>query len=168
MDIDEIRELIKEVSTQHVSKKTGNISFKRSIKLIVSKVTWDDVTRKGALNNSDWAYHVGYCFRDAIDLQFERRMKDKKPYMVWTQGHIIHFKEGDTFTSNRELSALQVQTSKSMQWNDTEKEIDQGSVTYAHLSDVKHGALNTAVKTVTQMEFLEILITGITINVNIH
>ena len=66
---------------------------KRNTKLIVSEVTYDQ--GKGHLNNDHWHFQVPYAFLDALDLKYEQRMKNKKPYMVWTQGPLLRFKDGD-------------------------------------------------------------------------
>ena len=41
-----------------------------------------------------WAFRVGMCFADALDLSLDRRVKSKTPYYQWTQGSRFRFTEG--------------------------------------------------------------------------
>ena len=49
---------------------------------------------------TDWAFILPKAFSSALDISLETRMKNKKPYDVWTQGENFSFKEGDTFYDN--------------------------------------------------------------------
>ncbi|MCW3171403.1 hypothetical protein [Shewanella subflava] len=82
----------------------------RSVDLI-AKIKMDH------LDTNHWVYPIGYGFRDAIDIRYDERVKDKKKYMVWTQGPIISFKEGDFICSGCKCFALQVEFAQPMGWN---------------------------------------------------
>ena len=75
----------------------------------IPEVSYDTELSVGSLNNDDWFFKVPYAFREALDLKFEERKKNKKGYMVWTQGPILSFKNGDFFTAKNGSTALQVQ-----------------------------------------------------------
>ncbi|KAB7694367.1 hypothetical protein [Plesiomonas shigelloides] len=135
---------------------------KRSTQLIVKGITFNGET--GSLNNTHWKYEVGYSFRDALDLKYEQRMKNKKPYMVWTQGPIVCFKEGDVINSTCKTKALQVKFSDRMGWDTTKNEMYEGSVTYTEYSIENNSLTLLRENRCTQMEFLELLIYGNTPN----
>ncbi|MGL4767464.1 MAG: hypothetical protein ACRCV6_05230 [Formosimonas sp.] len=101
---------------------------KRGTKLIVPKITY--IKQNGSLNNNEWAFNVPYAFRDSLDIKYEERKKDKKPYMIWTQGTVLNFKEGDFLQSKDFTRALQVQFSSPMGWDSSKGEMYQGSVLY--------------------------------------
>ena len=142
--------------TTHLKSIWSN-RVKRSPKLIVD-VSYHQ--NQGHLNNAHWAFEVPYAFREALDLSFDERIKDKKRYMVWTQGPILRFKEGDVFqSSNRDLS-LQVQYAIPMGWDIPANQMSLGVVTY-----IQHGPSNSDINSMekhscTQMEFLTLLIDG--------
>ncbi|MFH1820854.1 MAG: hypothetical protein ABH852_00205 [Methanobacteriota archaeon] len=43
-----------------------------------------------------WKMAVGEAFKDAIDIKLTQKMVGGKKQMVWTQGRIFNFKQGDT------------------------------------------------------------------------
>jgi len=130
---------------------------KRSTQLIVD-VSYKE--KKGCLHNPDWAFEVPYAFRDALDLSYDQRLKNKIPYMVWTQGPVLKFKEGDVFHEKSTNNLLQVGYATTMGWDTQRNEMFQGIVnftTYQQKTDCFHkldeGSLN-------QMDFLALLING--------
>lgn len=132
--------------------------IRRSTKLIVPEVTFD--LTDGCLNNESWLFKVPYAFRDQLDIKFEQRIKDKKPYMVWTQGPILNFRLGDTFNSADGLYALQVESVSPMEWDSNLREMSLGSVIFKKYSidGAKHNLKETL--NLNQMEFLDLLING--------
>ena len=130
-------------------------NIQRSTVLIVPFVTYDN--SENSLNNDSWAFKVPYAFRDALDIRYDERKKDKKPYMVWTQGPCLRFKEGDLIHSRNGDRALQIQFASSMGWDVSNNEMYQGSVDYVEY-DSSYTKLGQRV--CSQMEFLELLIRG--------
>ena len=128
---------------------------KRSTKLIVPSVTHGDP--EGSLNNDSWAFKVPYAFRDALDIKYEERRRDKTPYMVWTQGPCLRFKEGDLVHSKDGSRVVQVRYASPMGWDVANNEMYQGSVDY-----VEYDGSYTKIgqRGCSQMEFLELLIRG--------
>ena len=57
-------------------KSLWSRKIKRKTKLIVPEVKYQNL--KGSLNNENWKFKVPYAFREALDIKFEQRMKDKK------------------------------------------------------------------------------------------
>lgn len=131
---------------------------RRGTKLIVPEITYID--RQGSLNNSHWAYRVTYAFRSALDIMYQERKKDKKPYMVWTQGPLIAFKEGDLFTSQDETKVLQVGHAKPMSWDLSKNKMDEGFINFTESEQTARGISMVNEGNCTQMQFLEILIYG--------
>jgi len=158
MKVDKIEMHLKNLWSPKFSEKTGKTTFKRSKQYIVPNISWDEEAG-GALNNDEWAYCVPYCFRDALDLRFDTLYKDKKPYKSWTQGHRINFKEGDLLASSKGFPALQVKSSTAMDWDGENNKMFEGVVNYEVFENVKFGHIGD-VKTVSQMEFLNILVCG--------
>lgn len=142
--------------------KNGKANFQRydedkKAPFIVPKVTWDDVSQTGSLNNEHWAYSVGYAFREALDLQFMERVRDKKKVNLWSQGCIINFKEGDLIFSKCEKKAVQVKYSLPMGWDEAKNEMHYGTVTYSFIDQEKN---TSEQRYATQVEFLQMLIEG--------
>jgi len=50
----------------------------------------------------DWVFAVKYSFKPALDIRLTERIKDKKPYWVWTQGGNFKFKIGYTLYNSPE------------------------------------------------------------------
>lgn len=145
-------------------KETGEMYYRanKSTELIVPSVEYCPTTRTGNLNNANWEFEVPYAFRDALGLSLDQRFKGKKPYMVWTQGPYIYFKEGDTLSSKLGSVSLTVQMSTPMSRLRGSNSIDFGVVEfkiYKLTSDGKHRY--HAIKTMDQYEFLEALIYGL-------
>ena len=131
---------------------------KRSTKLIIPEVTIKKLS--GSLNNDNWVFEVPYAFREALDIKYEERRKDKKPYMVWTQGPIINFKHGDSLTSVKESVCLQVMHANQMGWDSVKREMYQGSVIYDKYEIMNKKYTKIGEGHCSQMEFLKILIYG--------
>lgn len=132
---------------------------KRKTDLIISQVTHSGL--EGSLNNSSWVFSVGYAFRGALDIKYEQRKKDKKAYMVWTQGPLLSFKEGDLIHSQNKLRALQVRIAKPISWDIEKKEMYQGYLVFDEFKFNNGAVFETKQYTCSQMQFLEILIHGI-------
>jgi hypothetical protein len=81
--------------------------------------------------------------------------------MVWTQGPILSFKNGDSFTAKNESTALQVQFANPMGWDSAKNEMYPGSVVFKEFTvkDNKFTELNQ--HNCNQMEFLTVLISGV-------
>jgi len=134
---------------------------KRKTDLIIPKVSYDNEHSTGSLNNENWFFKVPYAFREALDIKYEERKKDKKGYMVWTQGPILSFKDGDNFTAKDNKTSLQVQFSNPMGWDSAKDEMYQGSVVFDEfiVNDQKHIKINQ--HSCNQMQFLKVLIGGV-------
>lgn len=133
----------------------------KSVKLIVSEVSYDQEQQNGNLNNEHWAFCVGYAFRDALGLSYDQRKKDKKPYMIWTQNPYIYFKEGDLLTSKCGNYNLQVKMSNAVRRVKESNSIDYGLVDFLIFKKSEGGYRYHAIKTMTQYEFLQTLIYGL-------
>lgn len=127
----------------------------------IPEVKFDSELNVGTLDNNEWYFRVPYAFREALDIKFEERMKDKKGYMIWTQGPILSFKDGDTFAAQNEKSALQVKFSNSMGWDPAKNQMYQGSIVFDRfdVSGYKHTKISQ--HSCNQMDFLKILISGV-------
>lgn len=101
---------------------------KRRTELIVPEVTYSN--NVGSLNNESWFFDVPYSFRSALDIKYEQRMKLKKPYMVWTQGPILGFKQGDFIHSRCATRAVMVHDAQIMGWDVDKNEMFEGVVVY--------------------------------------
>jgi hypothetical protein len=133
-------------------------TVKRTTVLIVSEVTYYE--RKGSLNNESWVFIVGYSFRDALNIKFEERKKNKNAYMVWTQGPLLSFKEGDMIHSKDGKRIVQVRFADPMGWDAATNEMYQGSVFYSEYMPSDNTYLKLNEHTCTQMQFLQLLIHG--------
>lgn len=142
---------------EHLKSMWGS-KVKRKTDLIVPQVTYKD--RRGSLHNDSWAFKVTYSFREALDIKYEERRKNKKPYMVWTQGPIISFKEGDLIHSKNGSRSVQVRIASQMGWDTTKEEMYQGNVIYSEYAASGNSVSKPAEHTCTQMEFLQLLING--------
>lgn len=127
----------------------------------IPEVSYDTELSVGSLNNDDWFFKVPYAFREALDLKFEERKKNKKGYMVWTQGPILSFKNGDFFTAKNGSTALQVQFADPMGWDSTKNEMYLGSVVFKEFSVSGNKFTELNQHSSSQMEFLKILISGV-------
>lgn len=132
--------------------------IKRTPELIVPRVTYDG--REGNLCNDSWSFKVSYEFRDALDINYEERRKDKKPYMVWTQGPLLRFKDGDFLHSKDGGRAAKIRFATPMGWDSTNNEMYQGSVVYLRYSLTGNAFSELDEKSCTQMQFLQMLIYG--------
>ena len=139
-------------------KSMWSTKTKRSTKLIIPQVTYKNSI--GSLNNDNWFFHVPYAFREALDIKFEERKKDKKSYMVWTQGPIISFKEGDILHSKDKNQTIQIRFANQMGWDTSKEEMYQGSVVYSEYTTSNNTLIKQAEHSCTQMQFLQLLING--------
>ena len=140
------------------SKTDTNKKIKRKTEYIVPEISY--INEVGSLHNEHWVYKVPYAYTEALDIKYEQRMKDKKPYMIWTQGPVISFKDGDFLTKKDDKNALQVIYSQPMGWDTSKNEMYQGSITYDYfeINNGKH--IKTKTNTCNQMQLLELLIYG--------
>ncbi|HIF9342099.1 TPA: hypothetical protein ACX6RU_002184 [Photobacterium damselae] len=125
----------------------------KNVPFIVPAVTWDSVSQTGSLNNDHWAFNVGYQFREALDLIFMERVRNKQKVYRWSQGPIIAFKEGDLIRSKDNKRSVQVRFANPMGWDVDKNDMYYGSVTY-----LESNSLET--KILSQIDFLNLLITG--------
>ena len=139
-------------------KSMWSHKIKRKTDLIVSKITYSGNT--GSLNNESWAYQVPFAFRDALDIKYEQRMKDKKPYMIWTQGPILNFKDGDVLTDKNNKKAVQVLFANRMGWDTTSNKMYEGNVVYDTFKITSGEYIKGEQKTCSQMQFLSLLVCG--------
>ena len=140
--------------------KDENRKNTRSTTLIVPEISYN--RSEGFLENEHWYFNVPYAFRDALDIKFEERKKDKKPYMVWTQGPILNFKEGDCFSSKNGKAVLQIRFANPMGWDQSKKIMYEGSVSYDMYSTQDTSSFfKVGDDTCSQMDFLKLLITGV-------
>ena len=145
------------------NKETGEKYYRadKSTKLIVSGVSFDENQKNGHLNNDHWSFCVGYAFRDALGLSFDQRKKNKVAYMIWTQSPYIYFKEGDLLTSKCGDYILQVNMANAVRREKTTHLIDYGLVGFSILKKREGKYRHHAIKTMTQYEFLQVLIYGL-------
>jgi hypothetical protein len=139
-------------------KTKGKAQFDRldedkKVPFIVPAVTWDSVKQVGSLNNDHWSFNVGYAFREALDLIFMDRMRNKRKVNLWTQGALISFKEGDLIHSRCGQRSVQVKYATPMGWDEAKNDMYYGVVTY-------HERGKPESKHVTQLDFLSMLING--------
>lgn len=133
--------------------------IRRTTELIISLPEFNNMAN--SLNNDHWKYIVPYSFLDALDIKYEQRMKNKKPYMVWTQGPILRFKDGDFITSRSKENAVQILSANPMGWDTEKEEMYQGVVSYDVYSILNNGKYKkTRSNMCNQMQFLELLIYG--------
>tara|TARA_R110001583_G_scaffold58417_3_gene174237 strand:+ start:5242 stop:5700 length:459 start_codon:yes stop_codon:yes gene_type:complete len=112
------------------------------------------------LETSHWSYPLSYGFRDALDIQYSVRVKDKKTYMVWTQGPVIAFKEGDLIKSGCKCFVVQVEFAQPMGWDIEKDKMYLGNVMFKLFKD-KLGKLTIDSRyECNQLDFLALLING--------
>lgn len=103
---------------------------RRKTKLIVDGVNYSSESATGSMENSHWKYSAGYGFREALDISYDERKKNKKAYMVWTQGPFLNFKSGDLLRSNDKSHVIQVRQATPMSWNNQSGQMNLGEVLY--------------------------------------
>jgi hypothetical protein len=135
-------------------KPTKKIVFFRKVELIVPRITYEN--GRGNLHNDHWAYQVPYAFREALDIKYEERFKETQPYSVWTQGCLLNFLVGDMFKSIHGEPCLQIKDADPMSFDEKNDVLYEGNVTYERFFE--KGIIEPI--TVSQMEFLKILIYG--------
>lgn len=151
---------VHQIIEQRISKGKSNfqrLDEDKKVPFIVPKVTWNNALGTGSLNNEHWAYRVGYAFREALDLQFMERVRDKKKVNLWSQGCLLNFKEGDLISSNCGKKYVQVKYASPMGWDEAKNEMHYGTVTYSFIDQEKN---TSEQRHATQVEFLQMLIEG--------
>lgn len=130
---------------------------KRSLSLIVDSISYDFDLQKGVIESPDWCFEVPYAFKDALDIKYQQRVKNKKKYYVWTQGGLLSFKEGDTLHSKCGKITLQVQHAQPMGWDVDKDQVYLGSVVYKkYSSEKKEYAVEE--HSCSQVDFLSLII----------
>lgn len=142
----------------HLKSMWGQ-KVRRKTDLIVPEVTYQD--GEGSLNNESWAFNVSYAFRDALDIKYEERKKNKQPYMTWTQRPLLSFKEGDFLHSADGKRAVRVRFANQMGWDASKGEMYQGSVVYSEYAESGNSLSKCSERTCTQMQFLQLLISDV-------
>lgn len=155
-------------------KKLSKSKGKRSDTLIVPKIC----SKTRTLDTEAWEHPVDFAFRDALDIKLTPRTKVRKdangetilndqgkPLKTttnkWTQGPLLAFKEGDL------IDGLDVVISaSSMGWDPSINEMYFGHVTLGKISQLGQGKsiVKDPTWSGTQIDFLELLITGETSN----
>ena len=140
-------------------------SPRRTTDLIVSATVLLNKSEPGerdewVFKNDEWAFLVPFWFRDALDIKYDQRVKEKRPYMVWTQGPVIHFKEGDLIRARSGDRFVQVSAATPMGWNKAKGVMAQGGVTYSEFSTLGGRLVKTGTYDCTQMQFLQMLMSG--------
>jgi hypothetical protein len=115
---------------------------------------------EGTISPSDWNFIVPYGFREALDIKYEKRMKNQKAYYVWTQGPILSFKEGDTLQNKFADSTVQVKFASSMGWDPDKNVMYLGSVVFDVFDVDHHKHKKVSRMECNQMEFLQFIIYG--------
>ena len=139
-------------------KSMWGLKIKRTTKLIVPDICFVDGV--GTMKTDLWQFKVSFAFRDALDIKYEQRKKNKKPYMVWTQGPIINFKNWDLLKSKDGRREVQIQYANPMGWDASRNEMYQGSVVYDDYTISNNKYTKTDQQICTQIEFLQMLIYG--------
>jgi len=135
------------------------VKARRSKELIVGDISYQD--NAGTFEgNSHWLFAVGYQFRDALDIMYLVRMADKMQTMEWTQGPILNFSVGDYVHTKNGTRGVMVLYAKPMEWNADKKIMFEGVVTIDIYDETGKSPVKEATKTLSQMEFLELLISG--------
>ena len=80
--------------------------------------------------------------------------------MIWTQGPFLNFKEADLIHSNCGNRTLQIQLATPVSWDSEKNEMFQGRVYYAEYTTANQIFSKVDEKNCTQMQFLELLISG--------
>jgi DNA helicase-2/ATP-dependent DNA helicase PcrA len=112
------------------------------------------------LSGEDWFFNVHFAFRSALDINYVERKKDKKFYMVWMQGPILKFKEGDMLHSRDGTIILQVKNANPMGWDSSLDSMYEGTILFEVYKNIDNKISKVKSYTCTQMSLLEILITG--------
>ncbi len=142
-------ELLKSMWASKVKRKTD---------LIVPQIICSGGLR--SLSNNSWVFSIPFAFRAALDIKHEQRMKNKKAYMVWTQGPFLSFKEGDLIHSQDKLRALQIKEAKPIFWDVVSNEMNQGYLLFDECKLNNDVVFEVKQYTCTQMQFLELIIYG--------
>jgi DNA helicase-2/ATP-dependent DNA helicase PcrA len=139
-------------------KSMWSSKIRRKQKLIVPVSRFNDESE--FLSGEDWFFNVHFAFRSALDINYIERKKDKKSYMVWIQGPILKFKEGDMLHSSDGTTILQVKNANPMGWDSSLGSMYEGTVLFEVYENINNKIRKLKSYTCTQMVFLEILITG--------
>ena len=124
------------------------------------------------LDTQNWVFPLCYGFREALDIRYTEKVttikkmidgqevKVKKKYMIWTQGRIIAFKDGDLIINTCGDIAVQVEFAQPMGWDVSKDTMYTGSVMFK-LYNIQEGKYLLAARyKCDQLEFLTLLING--------
>jgi DNA helicase-2/ATP-dependent DNA helicase PcrA len=139
-------------------KSMWSSKIRRKQELIVPLSRFNDESE--FLSGEDWFFNVHFAFRSALDINYVERKKDKKSYMVWIQGPILKFKEGDMLHSSDGATILQVKNANPMGWDSSLGSMYEGTILFEVYENIDNKISKLKSYTCTQMGFLEILITG--------
>lgn len=138
-------------------EKMWAVRTRRSERLIVKDATADVLVSSF---DSNWMFPVVGAFREALDIKYMKRIKDKKGVFVWTQGPILKFKEGDLLANEAGSLAVQVYYAAPMGWDHELGSMYEGAVTFDVFSISDGSYTKEDRHSVTQMQFFEMLISG--------
>jgi hypothetical protein len=137
---------------------TKRIAIKRTKKLIAPLVYENS---KGVLNNSHWAYKVPFAFCPALDIELQKLQKTTDKivyyYCAWTQGCALSFSAGHFFESANNGIDIQIISANPVTFDLENRKMNDGQIVYQLFKKRGLGEF----KTVTQFEFLELLIYGL-------
>lgn len=150
--INAIRHII-DLRNKKTKGQFNRLDEDKNVPFVVPFVTWDSENQIGSLNNEHWVFNVGYEFREALDLIFMKRVRNKQTVYRWSQGPIIAFKEGDLIRTKDNKRSVQVRFSNPMGWDTNKDEMYYGSVSYLESDSLE-------IKILSQIDFLNFLITG--------
>lgn len=113
--------------------------------------------------NEHWHYKVSFAFRDALDIKFTEKVKDRESSKEWTQGVYLNFKEGDTLHSKNKKKCIQI--IRAIPAKIYMGEYQEGTVVYYEYNIDERGRYTLVnidkKKHLSQKEFLYYLITGV-------
>lgn len=138
-------------------KSMWSSKIRKKLDLIVPVSRLED---ESDLSGDDWFFNVHFAFRSALDINYVERKENKKSNMVWIQGPILKFKEGDMLHSRDGATILQVKNANPMGWDSSLGSMYEGTVLFEVYENIDNKIRKLKSYTCTQMGFLEILITG--------
>ena len=138
-------------------KSMWSSKIRKKLDLIVPVSRLED---ESELSGEHWFFNVHFAFRSALDINYVERKENKKSYMVWIQGPIFKFKEGDMLHSSDGATILQVKNANPMGWDSSLGSMYEGTILFEVYENIDNKIRKLKSYTCTQMDFLEILITG--------
>lgn len=137
-----------------------SMALRRKKRLTNLIVPLDRLLAGESIDADRWEFSVPFAFKDALDIQYSQRIKDKRKHMVWTQGPCIAFKEGDLLHAKSEKYSVQVKYAAPMGWDSDNNSMYAGSVLF-DLFEINEGKYQFQYRYQTsQIKFLEFVIAG--------